>query len=167
MYPHASDFGEVATARLAHHARHPSRMKLRPYSSSILALGGAVLMLLGLYFLFVRPPLLPEDLRAMGTTLAQRDAAIPGLARWLRHVFWVMGGFMFTAGLLTVFVAVTSFRARVRGVAGVMALAGLASIGLMAVVNFMIASDFKWLILSFVLPWALALWFYWRERGDS
>ena len=76
-------------------------------------------------------------------------------------------GFMFTTGLLTFYVALTSFRARVRGVAGVMALAGLASIGLMAVVNFMIASDFKWLILSFVLPWALALGLYWKERGDS
>ena len=41
-----------------------------------------------------------------------------------------MGGFMFTAGLLTFYVAVTSFRARRRGVAGVMTLAGLASIGL-------------------------------------
>ena len=141
-------------------------MRLRPYSASILALGGAVLMVLGLYFIFVRPPLLPEDPRAMGTTLAQVEAAVPGLAGWLRRVFWVMGGFMFTTGQLTLYVAVTSFRARVRGVAGVMALAGLASIGLMAVVNFMIASDFKWLILSFVLPWALALGLYLKERGD-
>ena len=98
-------------------------MRLRPYSASILALGGTVLMLLGLYFIFVRPPLLPEDPRAMGTTLAQIEAAVPGLAGWLRRVFWVMGGFMFTTGLLTLYVAVTSFRARVRGVAGVMALA--------------------------------------------
>ena len=75
------DFGEVAASSLAHHARHPSRMKLRPYSATILALGGAVLILLGLYFLFVRPPLLPDDLHAMGTTLAQLDAAVPGLAR--------------------------------------------------------------------------------------
>lgn len=142
-------------------------MKLRPYSATMLALGGAILMLLGLYFVFVRPPLLPEDPRAMGTSLAQVEAAVPGLAGWLRRVFWVMGGFMFTTGLLTSFVAVTSFRARVRGVAGVMALAGLASIGLMAVVNFMIASDFKWLILSFVSPWALALGLYWKERGDT
>ena len=37
----------------------------------------------------------------------------------------------------------------------------------MAVVNFMIASDFKWLILSFVLPWALALGLYWKERGGT
>lgn len=133
----------------------------------MLALGGAILMLLGLYFVFVRPPLLPEDPRAMGTTLAQVEAAVPGLAGWLRRVFWVMGGFMFTTGLLTICVAVTAFRARVRGVASVMALAGGASIGLMAVVNFMIASDFKWLILSFVVPWALALGLYWREPGDS
>ena len=142
-------------------------MRLRPYSATILAVGGAVLMLLGLYFIFVRPPLLPEDLRAMGTTLAQIEAAVPGLAGWLGHVFWVMGGFMFTTGLLTVNVALTSFRARVRGVAGVIALAGLSSVGLMAVVNFMIASDFKWLILSFILPWALALGLYWKERGDT
>ena len=133
----------------------------------MLALGGAVLMLLGLYFIFVRPPLLPEDPRAMGTTLAQVEAAVPGLAGWLRRVFWVMGGFMFTTGLLTFYVAVTSFRARVRGVAGVMALAGLASIGATALVNVMIASDFKWLILSFVSPWALALGLYRSERGDS
>ena len=114
-------------------------MRLRPYSATILALGGAILMLLGLYFIFVRPPLLPEDPRAMGTTLAQVEGAVPGLAGWLRRVFWVMGGYMYATGLLTFYVAVTSFRARVRGVAGVMALAGLASVGLMAVVNFMIA----------------------------
>ncbi len=142
-------------------------MRLKPYSATMLALGGAILMLLGLYFVFVRPPLLPEDPRSMGTSLGQVQAAIPGLSGWLRRVFWVMGGFMFTTGLLTFYVAVTSFRARVPGVAGVMDLAGLASIGLMALVNFMIASDFKWLILSFVLPWALALGLYWKERGDA
>ena len=39
-------------------------MRLRPYSVTILALGGAVPMLLGPSFIFVRPPLLPEDPRA-------------------------------------------------------------------------------------------------------
>ena len=65
----------------------------------MLALGGAILMLLGLYFVFVRPPLLPEDPRAMGTTLAQVEAAGPSLAGWLRRVFWVMGGWLFTTSL--------------------------------------------------------------------
>ena len=60
-------------------------MTLRPYSATVLALGGAVLMALGVYFLFLRPPLLPEDPRFMGTSLAQLQAAAPGLAIWLRR----------------------------------------------------------------------------------
>ncbi len=142
-------------------------MRLRPYSATVLALGGTVLMALGVYFVFVRPPLLPEDPRFMGTSLAELQAAAPGLAIWLRRVFWVMGGHMFAAGLLTFYVALTSFRERGRGAAVVVTLAGLTSIGLMAAVNFVIASDFKWLILSFVIPWAIALILYWSERSDQ
>ena len=139
----------------------------RTYSATILALGGTILMALGLYFVFLRPPLLPEDLRFMGTSLADVQHTMPGLLIWLRRVFWVMGGYMFATGLLTFFVAVTTFRARARGVAGVVALSGLTSIGLMAVLNFVIASDFKWLILSFALPWVLALALYSSKRRDS
>ena len=41
------------------------------------------------------------------------------------------------------------------------------AIGLMAVVNFTIASDFKWLILSFVVPWVFALALYRIEPRDT
>ena len=75
-----------------------------------------------------------------------------------------MGGFMFATGVLTCYFAVTAFRRRAPGSAGVVGLAGLTSIGAMAAVNFIIASDFKWLILSFVIPWAFALALYWHER---
>lgn len=139
-------------------------MRLKPDSATALVLGGAILVALGLYFIFLRPPLLPEDPRFMGTTLAQVLATLPGLPVWLRRVFWVMGGFMVATGLLTCYVAATSFRARHRGVALVVALAGMSSIGLMSFVNFAIASDFRWLLLSFVLPWAMALGLYWIER---
>ena len=141
-------------------------MRLRPYSATALALGGTILAILGLYFLFLRPPLLPEDLRSMGTSLTQVQATTPGLLIWLRRVFWVMGGYMFATGLLTLYVAITSFRTRVRGVAGIVGLAGLTSIGWMAVVNFIIGSDFKWLILILVFPWILALVLYHVERGS-
>ena len=140
-------------------------MKFRPYSATVLALGGAILMILGLYFVFLRPPLLPEDPRFMGTSMAQVQMSVPGLLIWLRRVFWVMGGYMFATGLLTLYVALTSFRVRVRGAAGVVAISGLTSIGLMAAVNLLIASDFRWLILSFVVPWALALALYRSERS--
>jgi len=46
----------------------------------------------------------------------------------------------------------------------VIAIAALSSIGWMAVVNFLIDSDFKWLIFSFNLPWIIALVFSWGER---
>ena len=140
-------------------------MTVRPYSATFLALGGAILMILGLYFVFLRPPLLPEDPRFMGTSLAQIQMSVPGLLIWLRRVFWVTGNYMFATSLLTVYVALTSFRARVCGAVGVVAISGLSLIGLMAAVNLMIASDFRWLILSFVVPWTLALALYRSERS--
>ena len=138
-----------------------------PRSAVALALGGAILMALGLYFAVLRPSLLPEDPRFMGSTLAQVQEALPGLLIWLRRVFWVMGGYIFTTGLLMVYVALTAFRSRARGAASVVAVSGFASIGLMVVVNFVIASDFRWLILSFALPWAVALVLHRIERSDA
>jgi len=142
-------------------------MKSRPYSAMFLIIGGIILIGLGLYFIFLRPPLLPEDPRYMGTTLAEIEANLPGLLIWLRRVFWVMGGYMISTGALTIYFALTVFRARAKGVASVVAIAGLTSIGWMTVVNFIIASDFKWLILAFALPWIIALWLYRAERTNK
>jgi hypothetical protein len=142
-------------------------MQLRPYSASSLVLGGLILVALGLYFAFVRPPLLPEDPRYMGTSLAEIEATLPGLPIWLRRVFAVMGGYMVATGLLTIYGASTTFRARAPGAALLLAAAGLSSIGWMSIVNFLIASDFKWLILTLVSPWILALVLYWKEGNHS
>ncbi len=94
-------------------------------------------------------------------------ASFPGLLDWLDKVFWVMGGYILTTGLLTLYVAVTSFRTRVRGVLGVVALAGLTSIGLMTTVNFVIDSDFKLLLSAFAALWGLALVLYWLEERNE
>lgn len=139
-------------------------MKSRSSASVLLAVGGIIQMGLGLYFVFLRQPLLPEDPRYMGSSLQTIQTMVPGLLIWLRRVFWVMGGYMFTTGLLTSYVALSTFRARAAGAALVVALAGLTSIGLMAVVNFVIDSDFKWIILAFTLPWPLALALYWLKK---
>ena len=74
---------------------------------------------------------------------------------------------MISTGALTIYFALTVFRARAKGVASVVAIAGLTSIGWMTVVNFIIASDFKWLILAFALPWIIALWLYRAERTNK
>ncbi|RYY45190.1 MAG: hypothetical protein EOO06_16910 [Chitinophagaceae bacterium] len=135
-------------------------MKIKPYSSALLALSGLLLAAMGVYFIFLRPSILPEDLRYMGSTPENIKQNVPGLFNWLQKVFWVMGGYIFTAGLLTVFVSVTSFRNRVPGAFSIVALAGISSIGLMTVVNFIISSDFRWLLLIFTMPWATALILY-------
>ena len=112
---------------------------------------------MGLYFGFLRPPLLPEDLRYMGTSMVEIQSALPGLGPWLARVFGVLGGYMFAAGLLTIYVAAAGFKTGRLGVAAVVLVSGLASIGWMAITNFMIDSDFKWLLLGFTLPWVVAL----------
>ncbi len=128
-----------------------------PSSSIFLALNGLIIAILGLYFIFLRPPLLPEDLRFMQTSLKQMELLAPGLLIWLQRVFWVMGGFMFAIGLLTIYIALVIFRDPSKSTKLVVAIASLSSIGWMAVVNFMINSDFKWLIIIFNIPWIVAL----------
>ena len=134
--------------------------RLKPYSSSLLALSGIILMAMGFYFVFLRPPLLPEDLRYIGTTLSITHKNIPELTSWLIKVFWVMGGYIFTTGLLTAYIAVTSFRTRMRGALGIATIAGFTSMGFMTVVNFIISSDFKWTLLALTFPWAISLILY-------
>ena len=141
-------------------------MKLYPYFPKVLALGGVILVGIGLYFIFLRPPLLAEDARYMDTTLEEIQAVAPGLTRWLQKVFWVMGGYIFTVGLLTIYIAFSSFQARTRAAFPIIAVAGLSSIGWMTVVNFIINSDFKWLLLMSALPWAAALILY-KLEGEK
>ena len=138
---------------------------IKPYASTILVLCSIILMGLGLYFVFLRPPLLPEDARYMGAVLAEIQAA-PGLLNWLQKVFWVMGGYIFTTGLLTLYVAITAFRTHASGAFWVVAAAGLTSIGWMAIVNFIIGSDFKWLLFGFAMLWGIALLLFGMERRN-
>lgn len=138
-------------------------------SSIVLVIAGFLLAGIGLYFIFLRPPLLPEDVRYMGLTSAELQSVGPRLGSWLTHVFRVMGGYITATGVLTVALAATSFRER-HPVAAIGAVFGGAlSIGWMAAVNFMISSDFKWVLLAMALVWAcsLALFGWEFQQGRS
>lgn len=135
-------------------------MKLKPYSALSLSIAGILLLGTGIYFIFLRPALLPEDLRFMKSTLPEIQETIPGLALWLKNVFWVMGGYILTTGLLTIYISRTSFRTHEQGSFWIVALTGLSSIGFMTLVNFMLGSDFKWRLLLFTFPWGCALILY-------
>ena len=134
-----------------------------PLSATLLILAGITLIGAGLYFLVLRPPLLPEDVRYMGLGQAELAAVRPRLEAWLTHVFRVMGGYVLATGVLLVTLAATSFRKHQWGAALGALIGGAASIGWMAVVNFMIDSDFKWTLLGMALLWAASLVLFWFE----
>ena len=144
--------------RLAAVVRHgEERTAHHRVSSWLLVFCGASLVGIGLYFLLIRPPLLPEDVRYIGASLADLLGAAPGLANWLQKVFWVLGGYITGTGLFTIYVARTSFRTDNTAALPLLALTGLISIGWMSVVNVMIDSDFKWPLVLLAFLWAGAL----------
>jgi len=79
-----------------------------PLSSILLFALGVALIGIGIFFLVLRQPLLPEDMRYIGLSLAQLQAEQPRMATWLLLVFRVLGGYAMAAGILTVTIAATS-----------------------------------------------------------
>jgi hypothetical protein len=128
-----------------------ARVRSRLAAQGMFLACGAWMAGLGLYFIFMRPPLLPEDLRYFGMTLEEVEATAPQLLRWLQHVFAVMGGYMLATGILTAFIATRLLPTRLT--TAVLALAGVFSVVLMSAVNFAIDSDYKWLMLVPALLW--------------
>jgi hypothetical protein len=138
--------------------------KARPVSMWILISCGVWLLGLGFYFIFLRPPLLPEDPRFMGTSIEQLQTAVPGLARWLNRVFGVMGGFMASTGVLTIFMAFAAIPAWLPGTSWAIALSGVLGVALMSATNFAINSNFQWLLLVPALAWVAGLAFFVKGR---
>ena len=135
----------------------PERSAMASAATWILTASGVALVFIGGFFFAARPPLLPEDARFMGSTTEHIVDAVPALTRWLRRVFWVLGAYIATTGLLVVYVAVTGIRTGNTGAIAVLAVAGVTSVGWMSAVNFMIRSDFRWALLALDAIWALGL----------
>jgi hypothetical protein len=93
----------------------------------------------------------------MGTSLEALRSSVPGLEPWLGKVFAVLGGFMAGAGVLVVFIARTAMPLRQHGAGATLALAGLLTVALMSVTNFLLHSDFRWLLLVPALVWLAGL----------
>ena len=138
----------------------PARMRL---SGKVFAVGGLWMFLLGVYFVLLRPALLPEDPRFMGTSLEVLRTAAPGLERWLGHVFRVMGGFMIAAGTMTMLVAWSFLASRAPGALLALTVAGAAGVALMSATNFLLQSDFRWLLLAPALLWLVGILCYLGE----
>ncbi len=136
-------------------------------SGKVFAACGLWMILLGAYFVLLRPALLPEDPRFMGTSIEALRVAAPGMERWLGHVFNVMGGFMVAAGMMTMLVARRFLAARDPGTLLALIVAGASGVALMSATNFMLQSDFRWLLLAPALLWVAGLVCYLREGAAT
>lgn len=132
-------------------------VRRRGLAEWLIAACGVWLMGLGFYFIFLRPALLPEDARFIGSSLAQIRMALPGLESWLHRVFEVIGGFIAGTGILTVFLAWVATPVGLKGTSWVIALTGALTVALMSVTNFALDSDFRWLLLVPALVWLAGL----------
>ena len=139
----------------------------RRVSQWIFVACGSWLIGLGGYFMFARPPLLPEDLRYLGSSAVQVEALLPHLASWLRNVFTVMGGFIAGCGVLIIFVSARAVTQCLQGTGIALGFAGLLTVAIMSWTNFALDSDFKWLLLAPAVAWLLGLASYgagWRAE---
>ena len=114
---------------------------------------------MGLYFIRLRPTVLPEDERFIGLSLDALSQISPSLPLWLNRVFVVLGGHIVSAGLLILLAAILLWchRDNSRMALALVAAAGLASVALMSAVNFAIQSDFRWLLLLPAVAWTTAV----------
>ena len=143
----------------------PARSRLPP-SAKVFIVCGLWLIALGTYFAFLRPALLPEDPRYIGSSIETIRSAVPGLERWLGHVFNVMGGFMVATGTMTVLVACRLLARRERGTLTSLSVTGAASVALMSATNFLLSSNFRWVLLLPALLWLAGLICYlWEGAG--
>jgi hypothetical protein len=139
------------------------QMRVRT-STWVFTVCGVWLIFLGLYFMLLRPGLLPEDMRFLGTPLAQIRTAVPRLESWLSHVFTVMGGFITGTGVLIIFVATVALPLRKAGTTWAIGVSGATTVVLMSATNFMLLSDFRWILLVPVIVWLCGIIFY--TKGD-
>jgi hypothetical protein len=72
-------------------------MKLHRAGALLLVVLGVLTLGTGLHFLFVRPPMLPEDVRFTGI---EPRLLSPRMLEWLRVVFRTWGGFLAGFGVL-------------------------------------------------------------------
>ena len=104
---------------------------------------GLLTITTGLYFAFLRPSMLPEDVRRTGLS---PDALPPPFTQWLSIVFRTWGGFMVGFGVLLASTGMFLSKGNRLWLRGGMATASVVAFGSFLASNVQLRSDFLWFI---------------------
>ena len=138
---------------------HDLHRGIRRIAAGLIGVCGVYQVAVGLYFIALRPALLPEDVRFLATGRASLHAGLPRLETWLHLVFIVLGGQMAAIGALLIGSSFRIFHAQLSGgrELALLGAAGALSVCAMAGVNFVLGSDFRWLLIVPVVAWSAGL----------
>lgn len=118
-------------------------MKFDRVGALLLLVLGVLTLGTGAYFLFLRPAMLPEDVRLTGI---DPQLLPPAMLDWLRIVFRSWGGFMVAFGILMVSVASYMITSRPGLLSWGVVFALLVAFGRFLASNILIHPDFLWFI---------------------
>lgn len=124
-----------------------------------LAAVGALAVLMGIAFVFLRPivVLLPEDQRYTGMTPEELRSLHPALFKWMGLVFTSWGGFAIGLGTAIAGLAGFSYRKGDVWAERTLLVTGIFTFGIFLTVNLMLESDFASIIGSLFLVYLAAL----------
>lgn len=118
-------------------------MKFDRIAALLLLVLGVLTLGTGTYFMFLRPAMLPEDVRLTGM---DPQLLQPAMVEWLRIIFRTWGGFMAAFGILMVSVAGYMITSRPALLSWGVVFAVLVAFGRFLASNIVIHSEYIWFI---------------------
>ena len=119
-----------------------------PLVGALVLVLGVLTLETGIYFLWLRPPLLSEDILFIGVA---PDVLPPPLLDWLGIVFRTWGGFIAGFGALLMGIGTFMLTGRARWLYWATALGILAAFGRFFISNIVLRSDFLWFVAALFL----------------
>jgi len=130
-------------------------IRCSPAAASLSAVLGVLTVGTGVYFIALRPSMLPEDVRRTGVSHASLP---PAFTEWLSIVFRTWGGFMVGLGIVLITAGPLLRRGNARWLRGGIAVGVLVAFGSFLASNLQLRSDFLWYIaILFGIAAALAV----------
>ena len=127
---------------------------------------GALAIVMGLFFFFIRPlvVLLPEDQRYTALTADQLRSYSPQLFSWIGMVFRSWGAFSMGLGISITGIALFAYRQGETWAQWLLVLIGAITFGLFLAINIVLGSDFK-LLIGVLLAVYMGALFHGRKFG--